>query len=452
MDPVNYHNSREFPQSLPEDTASIKLIKNVVLPVLKSLGIVFTATAAFALRGIIQKNVFAIINPGILLLSSLAGIGLVGFAISHVKQVLAKGIIERRNFKKTQNEAAEHAKNLNTKIEILQRSEIAKDSKIQNQAVNLTTKIEELKISENRQVELNEQINNLNSELKRIESLKNKQIALLDQTNKSSLVRLGNLQTQHDELHEEVDNLNFYVGKFKQIAQILRNDNGLKTEITLPDDSLRQIFSLLPYKDFLTCRQVSKQWNLVKTDSKFLKDLIYRNDTFNTEDWKDYFKPSLHYGINCNVRASESLWDDINEIFTSPSETFFGSKWGEIHDLIWIPKGLTGKYFWLLKEKLRECNPKIYEMISCYSIKDMIYESGWVVITKDAKYINLNGNYQQLNKFEAMIYASLLALKFNPNKFEAIFLGRLHNYLADHVNEEEPLKQPLQYNYNYNYV
>lgn len=445
-------NFAESPQSLPEDTASIKLIKDVVLPVLKTLGIAFTVAAVFALRGIVQKAVFVIANPSILLLSSLAGIGFVGFAISKVKQVLAQDIVEQRNLKKQEKEAAEHVKNLSAKIEELKNSEKTSQATIQNQAVNLTTKIEELNLSENRKVELSEQINNLNLELKRIESLKNKQIELLDQKNKSSLVRLNNLQIQHDELNDEVDTLNFYVGKFKQIAQILRNDDGLKTEITLAGDSLRQIFSLLPYKDFLACRQVNKQWNLVKTDSKFLKDLIYKNNTFNSEDWKDHFKHSLRYGINFNVSASESLSNEIDEIFNSPSWMFYRSKWGEVHDLIWVPGVFMGNYFELLKEKFRELNPNIYEKICTYSCTETIDESGWVVITKDAKYKCVNGDYRALNKIETMIYASLLALKFNPNKFEAIFLGCLLNSLVVQVNEEEPPKQFPAYNYNFNYL
>lgn len=445
-------NFAEYPQSLPEDTASIRLIKDVVLPVLRTLGIAFTVAAIFALRGIVQKAVFVIVNPSILLHSSLAGISLVGFAISKVKQVLAQDIVEQRNLKKQEKEKADHVKNLSAKIEELKNSEKTSQATIQNQAVNLTTKNEELNLSENRKVELSEQINNLNLELKRIESLKNKQIALLDQANKSSLVRLNNLQKQHDELNNELDILNFYVGKFKQIAQILRNDNGLKTEITLADDSLRQIFSLLPYKDFLACRQVSKQWNLVKTDSKFLKDLIYKNNSFNAEDWKDYFKLSLHYGINCNESASESLPDEINEIFNSSSSMIYRRKWGEVHDLIWVPEDFMGNYFELLKEKFRELNPNIYEKICTYSCTETIDESGWVAMTKDAKYKCVNGVYRALDKIEAMIYVSLIALKFNPNKFEAIFLGCLLNSLVVQVNEEEPPKQPLQYNYNFNYL
>ena len=153
MDPIktNIINFTEFNQSLSEDSPSIKLIRNVVLPILMSLGSVFALSSAFTLHTIIQKTAILTLGAPILLFSSLVMLGLTGFAIIQIRQVL-----KQDNEDKTKKLDA--FKQLNN-----QKLEELTSLKSQNNA--LQNEIETSK----------EQANQLNLEIKRLEEFKSQQ-------------------------------------------------------------------------------------------------------------------------------------------------------------------------------------------------------------------------------------------------------------------------------------
>jgi len=138
-------------------------------------------------------------------------------------------------------------------------------------------------------------------------------------------------------------------------------------EVNLPNDCLRLIFSYLDWEHFALCCSVKKQWECVGSDPKFLKYQIYWKQTFNPQCWDDHFAELIYsnneakripYYGNIDLdhslysKAYDTLPDEIGKLFKSSCPIFQGKKWGETHDIIWIPTNVNvWKIIYLLIDK-----------------------------------------------------------------------------------------------------
>lgn len=144
-----------------------------------------------------------------------------------------------------------------------------------------------------------------------------------------------------------------------------------------PNELIIKIFSLLHFREILGVATLNKKVSLLINDPGLLKCVIYRDMTFNPEDWTTYFG-----GGNPAADDEELAWillpNNIGEIFKS--HFLRKRKLGETHDIIWKPTNLSINNYVSLVEK--NLNLK-YCYIDVEKIGDKFTEKAeWFVITK----------------------------------------------------------------------
>ncbi len=108
----------------------------------------------------------------------------------------------------------------------------------------------------------------------------------------------------------------------------------------IPKELILEIFSFLNFEDLLSCSQVEKKDWIILTNKNFLlKKIIYREKTFNPEDWQRHLGVSFEHSEG--IKAYEMLPKNIGELLKGPCPIFAGKKFGETHVITWLPKDLT---------------------------------------------------------------------------------------------------------------
>ncbi len=451
MDPIktNIINFTEFNQSLSEDSPSIKLIRNVVLPILMSLGSVFALSSAFTLHTIIQKTAILTLGAPILLFSSLVMLGLTGFAIIQIRQVLKQDNedktkkldafkqlnnqkLEELTSLKSQNNALqneietskEQANQLNLEIKRLEEFKSQQDI-LQIEIEALKSKLSNIEITNQKELEdLNfkmekskEQANNLNLEIKRLEEFKSQQDSLqseiealksklsINEITKQNELEDFKLVKQFSTMHElnilVQEAVNARIEKESK-RRLLRNNN-----FVLPNDVVRLICSNLTIKNMKTFALVTTQWSQAiasKEMRQYFKNMIYL-DAVNPKDYIHQFGNKALKLEDESVAVKE-LPDDIGNLYFSDCTIFSGKKWGQTHDIVWLQAGLTSSSFDKLTKLIEVKQSSFFDedeskALERNSNKDLpIQKSGWVAITK---YPIPGSAYQSINSHQTMI-------------------------------------------------
>ena len=124
---------------------------------------------------------------------------------------------------------------------------------------------------------------------------------------------------------------------FNQVSEIFISSFSFQK---IPKELILEIFSFLNFKELLSCSQVDKKdWIILANNKSLLKKIIYRDKTFNPEDWKALFGIPLE-NSEC-LKAFETLPINIGELLKGPCPIFAGKKFGESHVITWMPKNLT---------------------------------------------------------------------------------------------------------------
>lgn len=124
---------------------------------------------------------------------------------------------------------------------------------------------------------------------------------------------------------------------FDQLSEMFISPFGIKK---IPKELILEIFSYLNFNDFLSSAQVNKKgWKFFANDPSLLKKVIYREKTFNPEDWKVFFGIPIE-NSEC-LKAFEALPKNIGELLKGPCPIFEGKKFGETHVITWMPSGLS---------------------------------------------------------------------------------------------------------------
>ncbi len=154
----------------------------------------------------------------------------------------------------------------------------------------------------------------------------------------------------------------------------------LLTTMLLPE-ILTDIFATFHFRELLNFATVSQTFNLLVKDPLLLKRVIYRDMTFNPQDWKTHFGNEVLKFDDDDI-AYKSLPITIGAVFKSQFLETEEKKFGETHVIVWKPAGLSlNKYLRLLKENNNFHVPLKISYID--NIADQLSEkSEWLVMTR----------------------------------------------------------------------
>lgn len=122
--------------------------------------------------------------------------------------------------------------------------------------------------------------------------------------------------------------------------QTFVQDNSLIFEAIPKEVFIYEIFSRLVLEEWFVLSQVNKSINSLLSNPVLLKEKIYREKTFNPEDWGTYFG-NLCLGASDGNLAFQSMPDDIGQIWKGRSPTSKYKKFGQTHVVVWIPSSLS---------------------------------------------------------------------------------------------------------------
>ncbi len=168
--------------------------------------------------------------------------------------------------------------------------------------------------------------------------------------------------------------------------------NGLFQDV-FPQELILEIFSHVGFTDLKSSLSVvSKKTKEYATDLFVLKRVIYKEKTFNPENWINFFKVEV---LESELKqAWESFPSTIGNIFNGPCPIFPNKTFGQTHLIVWIPASINiNNYGMLLQEKF-PLRREGYEYIWNEVVKDFgslqPCTSKWVVMTREA--IPLSGD------------------------------------------------------------
>lgn len=148
-----------------------------------------------------------------------------------------------------------------------------------------------------------------------------------------------------------------------------------------PREIILEFFSHLSF-EALNCQisLVSQTFKSHAEDPFVMKRVIYREKTFNPDDW------AYHLGISALElnKAFESLPLNIGQVYKGNCPIYSRKKLGQTHRIVWIPEHLSlNKYGKLLKEKF-PLNLDGYEYIWSeveQNLGNIETKSEWVMMT-----------------------------------------------------------------------
>lgn len=168
--------------------------------------------------------------------------------------------------------------------------------------------------------------------------------------------------------------------------------NGLFQDV-FPQELILEIFSHLSFTELKNSLSlVSQKTREYANDLFVLKRVIYREKSFNPEDWINYFKVEV---LETEINQAWVLFPtNIGKIFNDSCPIFPNKKFGETHLIVWIPTSISiNNYGMLLQEKF-PLSRDGFEYIWNEVVKDFgklqTNNSKWVLMTREA--IPLSGN------------------------------------------------------------
>lgn len=146
-----------------------------------------------------------------------------------------------------------------------------------------------------------------------------------------------------------------------------------------PDELILKILSSLHFREILKVATLNKKMSLLVNDPELLKWVIYRDMTFNPEDWTTHFGNSNPAALEEN-QAWNLLPNDIGKIYKNRFLKFPKKKLGETHVIVWKPANLSiNNYVSLVETAL---NLK-YCYVDVPKIEDELTEKAeWLVMTR----------------------------------------------------------------------
>lgn len=190
----------------------------------------------------------------------------------------------------------------------------------------------------------------------------------------------------------------------------------------IPKDIFLEVFSRLKFLDLVSCSEVNKDWKLLANDNILLKKIIYREKTFNPEDWKSFF------GMEIPAQEVKKAWDslpkNIGEIFKGACPVFKGKKFGMTHVISWMPAGLSiNQYAKFLRSRYPYHLPGIHEIWQSIIVEygdGKISKGKWVAMSKTSLRGSLGLGFEE----QALKISKIEAKKFKsckiPKALEAI--------------------------------
>lgn len=240
----------------------------------------------------------------------------------------------------------------------------------------------------------------------------------------------------------------------------------LLTTILLPE-ILTDIFTSFHFKELLTFATVSVKFNELVNDPLLLKRVIYRDMTFNPDDWKIHFKDKDFNVEDADV-AFKSLPITIGSVFKSQFLEKEEKKFGETHVIVWKPAGISlSNYIELLKksDNFRHIRTNI-----SYTSKfknQLTEKSEWLVMTrkvlKDSPSREFTEHEEIIKKLplsvfkvcaipavlEAFIAVSAIFIKFGTKIFEGSNVARCTESPSQIYQPEDPwYGVPLSVDFN----
>jgi len=168
-------------------------------------------------------------------------------------------------------------------------------------------------------------------------------------------------------------------------------------------------------KNLLGCRSVSKEWQLLSKDLDLLICIIYRDFAFNSTDWSRHFSTVDLKAIYENEDFN-TFPKPIASLFENACPIFRQKKWYQTHAIVFLPKGLTLKYF----VNLPLLNIIFWEEIIKKYGDIPVEKSSWVVITKYNIPGSPHGRFEeQLNEISKIISSNEMKYRI-PKIIEVI--------------------------------
>jgi len=176
---------------------------------------------------------------------------------------------------------------------------------------------------------------------------------------------------------------------FKE-ESVIKLEGAAKTDILAPElltnmllpELLTDIFARFHFKELLNFATVSVKFNELVNDPLLLKRVIYRDMTFNPQDWKTHFG-NKGPGFEDDDIAYKSLPITIGAVFKSRFLESLEKKFGETHVIVWKPSNLSlNKILRLLKENNDFHVPLIISYIDNFA-DQLSLKCEWLVMARN---------------------------------------------------------------------
>lgn len=155
----------------------------------------------------------------------------------------------------------------------------------------------------------------------------------------------------------------------------------------LPLELIIELFSRLHFYDLLKISTVNKKFSVLANNPEILSHVIYRDMTFNPDDWRFYFGDQSP-GANDGDLAIDLLPKNIGAIFKSKFLKSAKKKLGETHAIVWKPGDLSIKNYHELIET--KCDLAVSIMSNLKSVENNVTEKGeWIFMARRV----LSGTY-----------------------------------------------------------
>ncbi len=204
------------------------------------------------------------------------------------------------------------------------------------------------------------------------------------------------------------------------------NEQDVFTDV-FPQELILEIFSNLHFLEILRVATLNKKVSVLVNDPGLLKFVIYRNMTFNPQDWKHYFGAQNPAAFDDEF-AWKSLPNNIGEIYKNQFLRFPKKRLGETHVIVWKPANLSINHYESLLKTKKEFK---FSVVDVQKIGDDLTEKAeWLVMTRKiipGSLVQYYPNHERLIKkqklhnftsctipkvIEAMICSASIFLKF----------------------------------------
>lgn len=149
----------------------------------------------------------------------------------------------------------------------------------------------------------------------------------------------------------------------------------------IPCELIVAIFSELHFYELLEIATVCKKVNLLTNDPGLLKRVIYRDMTFNPEDWKHHFGDQSP-GANDAFQAFEALPENIGEILKKTCSIFPNKRIFETCMVVWLPNLSANQFDQVVKQRLHPISNFVLSIDFPRAGKSQVTKKAeWVIIS-----------------------------------------------------------------------